>query len=116
MIKARQKPVNRPLMVATALLGMIVLGLLVYRGLLGVMPWKARPSGLPHIVRGAGDTAISPTAITVIDGDTIKAHGRTVRLVGFDAPESGLLAQCERERELTPQACPKSRAAPLPSA
>ncbi len=40
---------------------------------------------------------IAPGAIEVIDGDTIRAHGRSVRLVGFDAPESGLRAQCESE-------------------
>ena len=36
--------------------------------------------------------------------DTIRAHGRTVRLVGFDAPESGLRAQCEGERTLAAKA------------
>jgi endonuclease YncB( thermonuclease family) len=35
---------------------------------------------------------IAPGAVEVIDRDTIRAHGRTVRLVGFDAPESGLRA------------------------
>jgi endonuclease YncB( thermonuclease family) len=43
---------------------------------------------------------IAPGAIEVIDGDTVRTHGRTVRLVGFDAPESGLRAQCETERTL----------------
>jgi endonuclease YncB( thermonuclease family) len=47
---------------------------------------------------------IAPGAIDVIDGDTIRAHGRLVRLVGFDAPESGLRAQCESERALAAQA------------
>jgi endonuclease YncB( thermonuclease family) len=47
---------------------------------------------------------IAPGAIEVIDGDTIRAHGRTVRLVGFDAPESGLRAQCETERTLAARA------------
>jgi endonuclease YncB( thermonuclease family) len=40
----------------------------------------------------------------VIDGDTIRAHGRSVRLIGFDAPESGLRAQCESERTLAAKA------------
>jgi endonuclease YncB( thermonuclease family) len=43
---------------------------------------------------------IAPGAIEVIDGDTIRAHGRTVRLVGFDTPESGFRARCESERTL----------------
>ena len=44
--------------------------------------------------------AISPIEITVIDGDTIRARGKTTRLVGFDAPETGSQARCPREREL----------------
>jgi len=47
---------------------------------------------------------IGPGAIEVIDGDTIRAHGRTVRLVGFDAPEAGLHARCESERALAAKA------------
>ncbi len=53
------------------------------------------PPSLPKIVTGAPLTttassaeAISPNEITVIDGDTIRARGRTVRLVGFDAPDA----------------------------
>jgi endonuclease YncB( thermonuclease family) len=69
------------------------------------MPWeKSRPGPLPQIVRGGAYKGISPDAITVIDGDTIVASGRKVRLVGFDAPESGLLAQCPRERDLSERA------------
>jgi endonuclease YncB( thermonuclease family) len=47
---------------------------------------------------------IAPGAIEVIDGDTIRANGRTVRLVGFDAPETGLHARCESERALAAKA------------
>jgi endonuclease YncB( thermonuclease family) len=47
---------------------------------------------------------ISRGAIEVIDGDTIRAHDRTVRLVGFDAPESGFRARCEAERTLAAKA------------
>ena len=39
-------------------------------------------------------------AVQVVDGDTIRAGGRTVRLVGFDAPETGSRARCESERTL----------------
>ena len=56
------------------------------------------------IYRTASDESspdgIRPTEIAVVDGDTIRARGRTVRLVGFDAPETGNLARCPREREL----------------
>jgi endonuclease YncB( thermonuclease family) len=47
---------------------------------------------------------IVPGAIEVIDGDTIRANGRTIRLVGFDAPESGFHARCESERTLAAKA------------
>jgi endonuclease YncB( thermonuclease family) len=35
------------------------------------------------VAAGAAEP-IAPGAIDVIDGDTIRAHGRSVRLVGFD--------------------------------
>jgi len=38
--------------------------------------------------------------IEVIDGDTIRRGGRVYRLVGFDTPETGRNARCERERTL----------------
>jgi endonuclease YncB( thermonuclease family) len=31
---------------------------------------------------------ISPSAVQVLDGDTVQANGRRIRLVGFDTPES----------------------------
>lgn len=43
---------------------------------------------------------IASGAIAVTDGDTIRAHGTAVRLVGFDTPETGSRARCESEREL----------------
>jgi endonuclease YncB( thermonuclease family) len=43
---------------------------------------------------------IEPGAIEVVDGDTIRAGGRTFRLVGFDTPEMGSRAKCESERTL----------------
>jgi endonuclease YncB( thermonuclease family) len=55
------------------------------------------------VAAGAAEP-IATGAIDVIDGDTIRAHGRTVRLAGFDAPESGLRAQCEGERALAAKA------------
>jgi hypothetical protein len=35
----------------------------------------------------------------VIDGDTVRWQGRIVRLIGFDAPETGDRARCQSERE-----------------
>jgi endonuclease YncB( thermonuclease family) len=48
---------------------------------------------LPTIVK-PGENWFSPADIFVIDGDTISARGRVVRLVGFDAPETGNRARC----------------------
>jgi hypothetical protein len=42
---------------------------------------------------------IAPSAIEVIDGDTIRARGVIVRLVGFDAPET-VRARCDSERAM----------------
>jgi endonuclease YncB( thermonuclease family) len=48
-------------------------------------------------------------SISVIDGDTVRADGQTYRLVGFDTPESGSLARCERERKLADAATSRLR-------
>ena len=42
--------------------------------------------------------------IYVVDGDTIDALGKRIRLVGFDAPELGDHAPCGLERMLTARA------------
>jgi endonuclease YncB( thermonuclease family) len=42
---------------------------------------------------------LSRSDIAIVDGDTIHAHGKTYRLVGFDAPETSN-AKCPAEREL----------------
>lgn len=36
----------------------------------------------------------------VIDGDTVRVRGNSVRLVGFDTPETGPQAKCAREERL----------------
>jgi endonuclease YncB( thermonuclease family) len=51
----------------------------------------------------------SALSISVIDGDTVRANGQTYRLVGFDTPESGSLARCERERKLADAATNRLR-------
>src|SRR5712691_8006956 len=48
--------------------------------------------------------AIDPGRIQVVDGDTIRLDGKSFRLVGIDAPESGALAKCEVERQLATRA------------
>jgi endonuclease YncB( thermonuclease family) len=52
---------------------------------------------------------IEPNQIQVIDGDTIRANGQVYRLVGFDAPESGLNGKCESERTLAARATSRLR-------
>jgi endonuclease YncB( thermonuclease family) len=47
---------------------------------------------------------IASGSIQVIDADTIRVDGVTVRLVGFDAPEGGSKARCESERALAARA------------
>jgi endonuclease YncB( thermonuclease family) len=47
--------------------------------------------------------------IDVVDGDTVRHRGRTVRLVGFDAPETGERSRCESERALGAKATSRLR-------
>ena len=58
----------------------------------------------------AGDDTISAFRISVVDGDTIKVLGalRSVRLVGFNAPET-YEPQCDREARIGEQAKEKLR-------
>jgi endonuclease YncB( thermonuclease family) len=53
-----------------------------------------------HTIRGLAQ---------VIDGDTVRYKGRTVRLVGFDTPETGDRARCEQERALAARASARLR-------
>jgi endonuclease YncB( thermonuclease family) len=52
---------------------------------------------------------IASQDIYIIDGDTIAVHGKTIRLVGFDAPELGGRAQCGIERMLAARATSRLR-------
>jgi endonuclease YncB( thermonuclease family) len=66
------------------------------------------------IWKGLADVGISVpinaiTTISIVDGDTIRSNGRTYRLVGFDAPEAGARARCERERALAAAATKRLR-------
>jgi endonuclease YncB( thermonuclease family) len=87
--------------IAAAGLGAAVLLAFAYTTYSGLT--MSQTPALPKIISG-NVHEISAREITVVDGDTIKARGRTIRLVGFDALESGLLARCPRERELAQRA------------
>jgi endonuclease YncB( thermonuclease family) len=52
---------------------------------------------------------IASQDIYFIDGDTIAVHGKTIRLVGFDAPELGGHAHCGIERMLAARATSRLR-------
>jgi endonuclease YncB( thermonuclease family) len=53
--------------------------------------------------------AVKPADIYVVDGDTIEALGKPIRLVGFDAPELGGHAHCGLERMLAARATSRLR-------
>jgi endonuclease YncB( thermonuclease family) len=52
---------------------------------------------------------VKPADIYVVDGDTIDAVGKRIRLVGFDAPELGGHAHCGLERMLAARATSRLR-------
>jgi endonuclease YncB( thermonuclease family) len=53
--------------------------------------------------------AVKPADIYVVDGDTIEALGKRIRLVGFDAPELGGHAHSGLERMLAARATSRLR-------
>jgi endonuclease YncB( thermonuclease family) len=57
----------------------------------------------------ANADAVKAADVHVIDGDTIDAVGKRIRLVGFDAPELGDHAHCGLERMLAARATSRLR-------
>ena len=57
----------------------------------------------------ANADAVKAGDVHVIDGDTIDAVGKRIRLVGFDAPELGDHAHCGLERMLAARATSRLR-------
>lgn len=62
-----------------------------------------------RLVDGNASVLTAAGPISVIDGDTVRADRQVYRLVGFDTPESGALARCERERTLAAAATNRLR-------
>jgi endonuclease YncB( thermonuclease family) len=67
------------------------------------------PVGLLLLASIAHADAVKPADIYVVDGDTIEALGKRIRLVGFDAPELGGHAHCGLERMLAARATSRLR-------
>jgi len=62
--------------------------------------WLTDPDTLKSALRGIAPNtseAVDPRLLTVVDGDTVRLAGTSIRLTGFDAPET-YRAQCDAER------------------
>lgn len=68
----------------------------------GGLLWRVLVLGM-MFATGASAERLDPASIRVIDGDTIELHGQTVRLIGFDTPETWKPG-CDFERVLGQQA------------
>lgn len=72
---------------------------------IGAAAWLSSSATVTEARGGVSKLQVSP-----VYGDTIRlSDGRTVRLVGFDAPETGSRARCDREREIGEKASAKMR-------
>jgi endonuclease YncB( thermonuclease family) len=81
--------------ISTAMPGLIIFVLLVL--------------GAVGQITTANADAVKAGDVRVIDGDTIDALGKRIRLVGFDAPELGDHAHCGLERMLAARATSRLR-------
>lgn len=80
--------------------GLIVLCALI--GFVAVQAWpKLSNESKVTTPTKSAVSAHAPISVYVIDGDTISLNdgGPNVRLVGFNAPETGSRARCETERQ-----------------
>jgi endonuclease YncB( thermonuclease family) len=108
MAITRIKPERRAFFEGYGPLLLIGLAVLVLASLnLGSKNNESGPTILP--TANQVTSRIDVSTIQVIDGDTIRASGQVYRLVGFDAPESGLHARCESERALAARATSRLR-------
>ena len=71
-----------------------LVGVALLAAAVATFPYWPEAVSAPH--RAAG---VSPS-ISVLDGDTVRFDGATYRLVGFNTPETGSLARCDRENAL----------------
>ena len=94
--RIRKRP-PRAVLLSVAALAVLIASALGYYLLAGDGPTGSIYTTASDV---SSPDVIRPIEITVIDGDTIRARGKTIRLVGFDAPETGSQARCPREREL----------------
>ena len=78
--------------------GLILLCALI--GFVAIQAWPKLSNELKVTTPTKSDSGPTSVSVRVIDGDTISLDdGRpNVRLVGFNAPETGNRAQCEAER------------------
>ena len=97
------------LMLATLGLAVLVIAVAVQRGVPSVAPAKPAPTSVLPTILKPGVNWLSPSDITVLDGDTIRTGLRVIRLAGFDTPESGNRARCSREREMAERATAQLR-------
>ncbi|MDG1825964.1 MAG: thermonuclease family protein [Henriciella sp.] len=48
----------------------------------------------------AETVTVPASSVRVVDGDTFRANGDKIRLIGWDTPEEGRTRKCDAEREL----------------
>ncbi|MFK7882352.1 thermonuclease family protein [Roseobacter sp.] len=57
-----------------------------------------QPTQITAPVQTTTAQTVSPSRLSVVDGDTVRLNGETIRLLGFDTPET-YRAECESERQ-----------------
>lgn len=85
------------------LLGILALAILFVAGKLGLTTDFNAQSAITSLIR------VTPYELTVVDGDTLRYRRESVRLIGFDTPET-VFPQCRREKDLGDRATELLRA------